>query len=179
MNIDTATIRFRGPTESDAGRIWQLVRDSGALEENSPYCYLLLCTHFSGHSVIAERDGKLAGFVTAYRPPSEPDALFVWQIGVAPAGRGHGLGTELLGRLVERPENCDARYLIATVAPANEPSRRLFAGFARDSHAPCKRERGYPADLFPTAHPCEPLIRIGPLVPRERNRRPRIRRCAT
>lgn len=160
-------IDFRAPEARDGRRIWALVREAGVLEENSPYCYLLLCTHFAAHGIVAENDGELAGFVTAYRPPSEPEAVFVWQIGVAPAGRGRGLGTRLLNRLVERPGNRDARCLIATVDPANAPSNRLFAAFARAQGVPLAHESGFGPELFPPGHAPEPLLRIGPLPPRD------------
>lgn len=163
----TAQITFRGPVAADAARIWKLVRQGGVLEENSPYCYLLLCTHFAGHGIVAERGGRLLGFVCAYRPPGDPAAVFVWQIGVAPEGRGRGLGTELLRRLIARPANREAKYLTATVAVDNEPSQRLFAALARSVGASLETEAGFGPELFPVRHPAEPLIRIGPLAPRD------------
>lgn len=163
--VDDA-IRFRAPEARDGRRIWALVRTGGILEENSPYCYLLLCTHFAAHGIIAESGSELAGFVTAYRPPSDPQAVFVWQVGVAPAARGRGLGTRLLERLLARPGNRDARYLTATVDPGNTPSNRLFAAFARGQRAHLARETGFGTELFPPGHAPEPLLRIGPLSAR-------------
>ncbi|MGH8226036.1 MAG: diaminobutyrate acetyltransferase [Gammaproteobacteria bacterium] len=160
-------IHFRAPRASDGLRIWESVRDDGVLEENSAYCYVLLCSHFAAHGIIAERDGELAGFVTAYRPPSDAEAVFVWQVGVAPAGRGQGLGKTLLKRLIRQPANRDAAYLTATVAPDNEASNRLFAGFARDEDANIETREGYAATLFPAGHEPEPLLRIGPLPARD------------
>ncbi len=163
----SADIRFRAPRASDGLRIWESVRDDGVLEENSAYCYVLLCSHFAAHGIIAERDSELAGFVTAYRPPSDPEAVFVWQVGVAPAGRGQGLGKTMLKRLIRRPANRNANYLSATVAPDNEASNRLFAGFARDENARMERRKGYEPALFPAGHEPEPLLRIGPLPARD------------
>lgn len=154
----------RAPRAEDGRRIWALVRAGEVLEENSAYCYLLLCTHFADHGILAETgQGALAGFVTAYRPPSDPEAVFVWQVGVAPEGRGRGLATALLAALLERPGNRDARWLTATVDPDNAPSNRLFAAFARGQGASLAREDGFGADLFPPGHAPEPLLRIGPL----------------
>lgn len=161
-------IAFRAPEARDGMRIWALVREAGVLEQNSAYCYLLLCTHFAANGIVAEHDGELVGFVTAYRPPSDPEAVFVWQVGVAPAGRGRGLGTRLLNRLVEQPGNRDARCLTATVDPDNTPSNRLFAAFARAQGARLTREPGFGSKLFPPGHAPEPLLRIGPLRGRGR-----------
>lgn len=159
-------VHLRAPRESDGLRIWELVREGGVLEQNSAYCYVLMCSHFAAHGIVAERAGELLGFVTAYRPPSDPEAVFVWQIGVAPAGRGRGLGTRLLSGLVARPANRDARFLTATVDPDNEASNRLFAGFAHAQGVALARERGFARELFPTGHAPEPLLRIGPLPAR-------------
>ena len=156
-------IRLRGPRAEDGRRIHALVLGDGTLEANSAYCYVLLCTHFAAHGIVAEREGELAGFVAAYRPPSDPEAVFVWQVGVAPAGRGQGLGKTLLRELVKRPANCDAHYLTATVDAANEASNRLFAAFAREHGATLEKETGFTTDLFPPGHAAEPLLRIGPL----------------
>lgn len=165
--MSDADLHFRAPRARDGLRIWKAVRSDEVLEDNSAYCYVLLCTHFAAHGIVAERDGELAGFVAAYRPPSDPASVFVWQVGVAPAGRGRGLGKELLRRLIRRPANRDAEYLSATVAPDNEVSNRLFAAFARDEGADMETSEGYAAALFPPGHAAEPLLRIGPLPVRD------------
>ena len=85
-------LTLRSPTVEDAAAIWRLVRDSGVLDLNSPYSYLILCKHFAETCIVAEEAGVIVGFVTAYRPPITPDVIFVWQIGVAQSVRGRGVG---------------------------------------------------------------------------------------
>jgi len=160
-------MELRAPRAEDGRRIHALVESDDTLESNSAYCYVLLCTHFAQHGIVAEQNGELAGFVAAYRPPSDPEAVFVWQVGVAPAGRGQGLGKRLLNALIEQPANRDARYLTATVDAANEPSNRLFAAFARTQSATLETGTGFTSDLFPPGHAAEPLLRIGPLPDRD------------
>ncbi len=155
--------------------MWQLARDSASLDLNSPYCYLLLCSHFADTSLVAEQQGEIVGFVLAYRPPKRidgldgadgPASIFVWQIAVAASHRGAGLARRLLETLVEQPAVRDVRQLEATVTPSNEASRRLFLGFARRFGASCREEEAFSADLFPaaaTAHEPEILLSIGPL----------------
>lgn len=164
---EARTIEIRAPRAEDARGIHALVCADDTLETNSAYCYLLLCTHFGQNAVVAERDGDIAGFVCAYRPPSDPESVFVWQVGVAPAGRGQGLGKRLLHALVRRPANRDARWLTATVDADNGPSNRLFAAFAREHDATLETGTGFPAELFPPGHAAEPLLRIGPLAARD------------
>jgi len=164
--VTDGTITLRRPTVADGTPVWRLVEACGALERNTAYAYLLLCSHFAGTSVVAERDdGALVGFVAAYRPPTDPDALFVWQVGVHPDGRGQGLAKRMLAHLIERTWPEGVRYLSATVTPDNGPSNALFTGFARRYHAECALLPGFESEHFPDGHDPERLYRIGPLVP--------------
>ena len=136
------------------------------MELNSPYSYLLSAAYFAETSVIAEQDGRLAGFVWAFRSPPEPQALFVWQIGVASDARGEGLGKQLLKRLLARPACRGVRYLEATVTPSNTASAALFRALARELDAPCAVTPAFPSESFPGgAHEPEDLFRIGPIPP--------------
>lgn len=160
---------FRAPTLSDAAPLWALVRATGVLEPNSAYAYLLLSTHFASTGMVAERDGRLVGFVSAYVPPSRPDAVFVWQIGVHPDAQGAGLGRRMLLELLARPACASAKYLEATVGVSNRASERLFRSVARILETGCEVTPWFLPEHFPasesgaTAHEAEPLYRIGPL----------------
>lgn len=164
-------ITIRRPTVHDGPRIHRLVREGGGLDDNSRYLYLLMAGDFAATCRVADgpdgADGPLLGFVMGYRPPERPDAAFVWQVAVAPAGRGKGLGSKLLDAFIAGAEG--ARFLEATVTPSNTASRRLFERFARRREVPCVIEPGFAADLFRGAgpethtHEREDLFRIGPL----------------
>jgi L-2,4-diaminobutyric acid acetyltransferase len=169
--LDQDTIRYRGAAPEDGRSLHRLVDDGGVLELNTTYSYVLMCDHFAATTVIAEHGiaangGAPVGFVTAYRPPSRPEAVFVWQIGVHPSMRGRGVARGLLDFLVRRPACRGVRFLEATVTPNNVPSRRLFTSFARHRGASFEWSDGYPGALFGAADDHEPehLIRIGPLV---------------
>ena len=149
--------------------MWRLVRDGGSLDLNSPYLYLLICTDFAATSVVATEGDELLGFVAAYRPPPDPEAVFVWQIGVAPHARGRGLAKRLLAAMLERPANDDARELTATVTPDNAASLALFRSMARDLGITVEESERFGAQLFPVGggdepeHEPEMELRIGPL----------------
>lgn len=160
---DTATsIIFRTPGASDGAALWQLVKASGGLEPNTPYCYLLLATDFADTCLVAEAEGKIVGAVIGYRPPREPDAAFVWQVGVLPECRGLGLGLKMLRAWRDLPANRNCRWVTATVADDNPASQSLFHRLARSAGVKCAVEPHFTADLFPLEHPPEPLYRIGP-----------------
>lgn len=154
------------PTMRDAQAIWRIVVDSGVLDENSLYLYLLLCRDFSSTCLVARQGNQVVGFVTAYRLPRDPDVLFVWQVGVARRARRQGIALQLLHRLVQRCSRSSLRCVEATIAPSNTASHRLFESLAHSLDAPWQRlpESGLSeADFPPGSHEPEPLIRIGPL----------------
>lgn len=156
----------RPPTVEDASAMWRLVRDSGALDLNSPYSYLILCQHFAETCLVAEKAGEIVGFVTAYRPPTALNVIFVWQIGVSQSMRGQRVGLTLLEALVRKEAAHGVSFLEATVTPSNTPSQALFRALARRFHTNCVETPGFSPQLFPEgSHEAEDLFRIGPFGP--------------
>jgi L-2,4-diaminobutyric acid acetyltransferase len=154
----------RPPTRADGARLWSFVDRDGTLDRNSSYAYLLLSEEFAGTSAIADdRAGELAGFVLGFGPPTRPDALFVWQVAVAPSHRGRGLATTLIISILNR-DDLDLHYLEATVTPDNKASRRLFQGIAKSLGAPCQVAPHFEEADYPHLAPHEPeeLFRIRP-----------------
>lgn len=146
-----------------------MVRDSGVLDLNSAYAYLLVGEHFSPTSVVAELDGECVGFISAYCPPHKDDTVFVWQVGVAHAGRGRGIATRMLMDILQRPACTHVRYLETTVGPTNDASEALFKGLARRLHTQASESELFSRDLFPEPDEHEPeiLFRIGPFNTRD------------
>ena len=97
----TDKISFRMPNADDGAAIWNLVRDCKPLDENSMYCNLIQCDHFRDTCVLAERDGEVVGWISAYLLPDDSETLFVWQVAVSPKARGTGLGVRMLEHLLE------------------------------------------------------------------------------
>lgn len=159
---------IRSATAVDGAGVWRLVRESGVLDVNSSYAYLLFLDHFGDTSVVAEHEGEIVGFVTGFRPPREPEAVFVWQVAVAESMRGRGLARRLLDELVLLPGCRGVRFMLTTVTPSNAPSQAMFRSFARGVDAevavlPYFREEHFPEG----GHEPEELYRIGPFdVPR-------------
>jgi L-2,4-diaminobutyric acid acetyltransferase len=161
-NQRSEPLRFRPPSVDDGPALWRLVIDVGTLDRNSSYTYLLLCRDFSETCIVAERAGELLGCVTGYRPPAQPDTLFVWQVGVAERARGQGLAGRLLDRLLLSDGCRDVRFLETTVTPSNAASHALFRSLAGRLAAELAESAGFPADLFPEGgHEREDRLRIG------------------
>ncbi len=61
------------------------------MDNNSTYCNFLQTMHFKNTGAVALYKGRLAGFVSAYSKPSEPNTLFIWQIVVDSDFQGQGV----------------------------------------------------------------------------------------
>ncbi|MFI1200259.1 GNAT family N-acetyltransferase [Streptomyces sp. NPDC020883] len=78
--------------------------------------------HFFATSLIAERDGRLAGFVIGFLSPSKSDEAYIHFTGVAPAWRRSGLGRHLYQRFFETAR-ADGRTVVkAITSPQNASS---------------------------------------------------------
>ncbi|MFZ5655096.1 MAG: diaminobutyrate acetyltransferase [Pseudomonadota bacterium] len=162
----TAAVELRQPRPADGASVFELIARCPPLDPNSRYCNLLQCSHFADTSIIAmAADGRVLGFLSGYRIPARPDTLFVWQVAVAAAARGLGLGSRLLRDLLARPQLADIRFLETTIGPDNRASRALFERLARSRGAAIDSATLFESDRhFGGRHADEILLRIGPLA---------------
>ncbi|MFE1439746.1 diaminobutyrate acetyltransferase [Streptomyces sp. NPDC058739] len=155
------------PDISDGAALWRLAKESGNLDLNSSYSYLLWCRDFAATSAVARNaDGEPVGFVTGYLRPDRPGTLLVWQVAVDAGHRGRGLAGRLLDALVGRVAEERAVLCVeTTITPGNTASERLFASFAERHGARVEREVLFGREQFPDGpHDPEVLYRIGPLA---------------
>lgn len=167
--ISTANIVLRQPKMEDGAKIWKLVKETNVLDVNSSYSYIMMCMFFADTCVVAEdqETGKIVGFITAYRPPSDPESIFVWQIGVDVSQRGKGLGGALLESLLRRKAVSGVKYVTATISPSNIASQKLFEKLASTlrSEVHKSEEQSIPQHVFPEGgHEAELMYRIGPVT---------------
>lgn len=157
-------IALRRPTAEDGEAVNALIDRCRALDDNSLYCNLLQCTHFADTCRLAEMDGEVVGWVSAYLPPKEPDTLFVWQVAVSPQARGRGLAKRLVGDLLRDPACRHVRRLKTTITPDNAASWALFRSVAETFEAPLSHRAWFERDVhFGGRHDTEHLVAIGPL----------------
>lgn len=159
-------LQLEAPRLDDGADLWRLARDSGSLDLNSSYAYLMWCRDFAATSAVARDGERTAGFLTGYLRPDAPDTVVVWQVAVDPAYRGRGLARRLVDHVADRVAPGGVHYLEATITPDNVPSTRLFTAFAEGRGAALHTSVLFAADHFPDGHDAEVLYRIGPYGPR-------------
>ncbi len=154
---------FRKPELTDGAAVWSLIKDCEPLDTNSMYCNLLQCDHFADTSILAELDGDVIGWISAYIVPNEPDTLFVWQVAVSERARGMGLAGKLLQGIIDREECADVVKMKTTITGENEASWALFRRFAESQNAPLDDEEHFhEEDHFDGKHATEHMVTIGP-----------------
>ncbi|CFY07763.1 Acyl-CoA N-acyltransferase [Syntrophomonas zehnderi OL-4] len=135
------------------------------LDLNSAYSYLLLTKYYCDTCVVAEADGKIVGFVSAFQPPRQAEVIFVWQVAVDEEFRRRRLGLNMLKHLLAREICSNCRYLELTVNPSNHAAFNLYYQLAHDLKTSCVEEECFPSRLFPgEKHEEEVMLRIGPLI---------------
>lgn len=145
---------------------FQLIQDCPPLDTNSSYCNLLQCGHFSGTSIAAVLEDRLVGFISGYRVPERPDALFIWQVAVDESVRGIGLASQMLLHILNRPACDGIRYLETTITEDNQPSWALFKSLAKRLDAEVQSSIWLDKKIhFDGQHDSESLVRIGPFNP--------------
>ncbi|SEO91846.1 diaminobutyrate acetyltransferase [Salinihabitans flavidus] len=158
--LDRTTV-LRKPTAEDGADIWDLIQACKPLDENSMYCNLLQADHFRDTCVIAERDGKILGWISAYLVPDDAEKVFVWQVAVSEQARGLGLGSRMLQHLLERTECKDVKSLQTTITLDNEASWALFRRFADKNDGELTHEPHFKRnDHFGGQHATEHMVTI-------------------
>ncbi|MGF1689274.1 diaminobutyrate acetyltransferase [Photobacterium japonica] len=122
---ETSMWNFREPSITDGDAIFTLIANCPPLDTNSSYCNFLQSSHFSKTCLIAERDSAIAGFISAYQKPNEPNVLFIWQVAVSPQARGEGLAFTMLTTLLGRMKNT-IDTIETTITEDNDASWALF-----------------------------------------------------
>ncbi|MBC7723392.1 MAG: diaminobutyrate--2-oxoglutarate transaminase [Burkholderiaceae bacterium] len=155
----------RRPVIDDGADAWGIARDSGTLDLNSSYAYLLYFRDFAETCRVAVVDGVVAGFLMGNRPPERPETLFVWQIAVDERFRGRGIAGLMLDDLAADPTLSPPVTMIeTTITDDNPASQALFRAFAkRRGDSPLTVTPLLEATHFPDGHHAEPLYTIGPL----------------
>lgn len=154
---------LRMPTQEDGKAIWLLIKETGVLDLNSSYSYLMWSKFFDETSVVVELNEQIVGFISGFIQPNDPNTLFIWQVAVDASQRGKGLASRMLQAILHRKACRNIRCLEATVSPSNQASQALFRKLSRDLKTKCHVSEFFTEHQFPgKGHEEELLFKIGP-----------------
>lgn len=157
-------ITYRQPSLEDGADLWRLVDESGNLDRDSGYAYVMVARNFPATTVVAEHNGNVVGMLTAYPLPQDPRRVFVWQVTVRDSYKRQGIASAMLDQLIQRDEVAGVRWVEATIVPGNTPAEALFRSLADRLDCPIKETEAYADELFPDAeHKIERLFVVGPI----------------
>lgn len=121
MNGMEPDIPLRAATAADYDRIVAVVDDWWGRPVRHALPRLFI-DHFHDTSLIAERDGELAGFLVGFMSPSNPDGAYIHFVGVSPRSRGNGLARRLYETFFDRARTEGRRVVRAVTAAHNSTS---------------------------------------------------------
>ncbi len=151
------------PVAEDAAEIHALIAACPPLDSNSLYANLIQCTHFAESCAVARVDGRVVGWISGHRPPSDNDTYFLWQVAVHPDARGRGLPRRMLAEILARPAQSGVRRMQTSITRANEASWGLFQSVSAWLSAPMREELWFDRDRhFGGQNASEFLVTIGP-----------------
>lgn len=161
---------LRKPEITDGPALQSLVRDSEYLDQNSLYCYLLVCSRFRNSSIVAVANNTVLGFISAFASADRPHVLFVWQVGVHARARRQGLAKRMLLEILRRDNSQHFACIETTVTRDNLASRRLFQSIQQHFGCTLEETPYFSSEIhFDNQHETEYLLRIGPINPDNQN----------
>ncbi len=126
------TTRSATPADADAiARIYtEGIEDRASTFDTHPHAGTEIVEWFDGiHPiVVAEREGVVVGFAGAstYIPTEWYAGVWHFDVYVARAWRGRGVGREAMDRLIAESEAAGCWKLVSRILSTNDPSRRLM-----------------------------------------------------
>jgi predicted GNAT superfamily acetyltransferase len=96
----------------------------------------LFFVHFGDTSLVAERDGELAGFLVGFLSQTEPDEAYVHFVGVSPGERGSGLGRTLYERFFAVAREHGRTRVSCVTSPLNDGSVAFHRSLGFEPSAP-------------------------------------------
>jgi predicted GNAT superfamily acetyltransferase len=113
-------IRLAEP--SDAKTIQAVVPDWWGRPMESDMISRFFLTHFRDTCLIAEKDGKMAGFLIGFLSQARADEAYIRLVVVDPQRRGEGIGRALYERFFDVTRQHERRVIRCVTSPSNRDS---------------------------------------------------------
>jgi ribosomal protein S18 acetylase RimI-like enzyme len=115
---------------------WQLPGfDAASARERSALVPRLWLQHFASTCLVAEQDGRFAGFLIGFLSPDRTDEGYIHFVGVAPDARGAGLGRALYERFFAICRDAGRSRVRCITSPHNAASIAFHRAMGFDVEA--------------------------------------------
>lgn len=108
----------------------QVIDASESLDHHTDYTYWVALDQWPDLFLTAKAESRIVGFAFGIRNASNPERVFLWQIGVLSQYRRNAIATRLVGELCARASSQGASELWMTIADEIAPSLALFRKIA-------------------------------------------------
>lgn len=134
-------LTFRHPVPGDQSAVlavldnwWGELGGAAGSAQRALLLPRLFFQHFTDTSFLAEREGRLVGFLIGFLSQSRPDESYIHFAGVSPDLQGQGLGRRLYERFFELSRACGRTRVRAVTSPSNSGSYQfhLRMGFTAE-----------------------------------------------
>ncbi|MHB1808892.1 MAG: GNAT family N-acetyltransferase [Solirubrobacteraceae bacterium] len=112
--------------------------------------------HFHKTSLIAERGGRIVGFLIGFHSPGEREVAYIHYAAVAPTERGEGLARRLYEEFAATAERAGLARVRAITSPVNEASIAFHRALGLEVEGPIGGYNGPGRDRVSFARELEP-----------------------
>jgi ribosomal protein S18 acetylase RimI-like enzyme len=117
-------------TMEDFLAVRHVIDQSESLDHHTDYTYWVALNQWPDLFLAAKGDGQVVGFAFGLRNASNPERVFLWQIGVLSQYRRNAIATRLMKEFCARASRQGASELWMTIADEITPSLALFRKIA-------------------------------------------------
>lgn len=119
-------MQIRNVTPADLSTVRKFVAECHPLTLHTAVSYAILFRLFPDLCFVAEEAGSIVGFASALRGNKYHEAVYCWQLGVAPKYRGAGLAARLVQARIDAARALGCRKIQVGIEPSNAQSLGLW-----------------------------------------------------
>ncbi len=119
-------MKVREAKLNEFSKIGKLAESCKPLEVYPDHVYKIIFRYFSDFFIVAEDNGRIAGFAMGFPAQNPPKTCFLWQIGVNPQIQSKGIGKEMVLYFERKVKGSGYNRVELSVDTENTPSQKLF-----------------------------------------------------
>ena len=119
-------MQIRNATIDDLENIRQFVKNTPPLDLHTPYTYWVMYSQSNSLWKVAVLNNQIIGFVAGIGSLAQPNAAFMWQIGIDKTLAPRGLAKNLVDEFIISCRELNISKVQLTIDPKNKTSLVFF-----------------------------------------------------